>query len=89
MLTTQKKISPQNEERNTLLQGLQETKQELDVVYMGFNQATDADLIDYYLFEVDALRARYNYLLRRIKALDSPSETLAPTTSSIPQTPPG
>lgn len=59
------------EERRTLLDNLEETKRDLDLAYVGFNQCSDPDLIEFYLYEINALRARHTYLLRRIKALDS------------------
>jgi hypothetical protein len=75
---SKKQSLPSGEERRTLMKSLEETKRELDLAYTGFNQCTDPDLIEFYLFEIDALRARHTYLLRRIKALD-------PTTDSPPQ----
>ena len=32
-------------------------------------QTSDGDLIESYVFEINALQARYNYLLRRLKQL--------------------
>jgi len=73
-----KKQQAAGDERSALLQSLQETKRELDLARLGFNQCTDSDLIEFYLFEMDALRARHTYLLRRIKALDSPPHMTPP-----------
>lgn len=67
------------EDWHTLLKNLQETKRELDLAQLGFNQCIDPDLIEFYLFEIDALRARHTYLLRRIKALDSTQIATVPT----------
>ena len=41
-----------------------------DRAYSGFNTAHDPDLIESYVFEINALQARYSYLLRRVKELD-------------------
>ena len=38
--------------------------------YSGFNSASDPDLIESYVFEINALQARYSYLLRRVKELE-------------------
>ena len=57
------------EEQRVLLQNLEKTKRELDMAYRGFSQSTDPDLVEFYLFEIDAQRARHSYLLRRIKQL--------------------
>ena len=62
------------EEQRVLLQNLEETKRELDMAYRGFSQSTDPDLVEFYLFEIDAQRARHSYLLRRIKQLHAPPE---------------
>ncbi len=55
-----------------LLRQLEETKRQLDMAYAGFNQSTDPDLIEFYLYQVNALRARHTYLLRQIKTLTTP-----------------
>jgi len=69
------------EERRMLLRNLEETKKELDLAYIGFNQCSDPDLIEFYLYEINALRARHTYLMRRIKASSSPASThpISPT----------
>ena len=42
--------------------------------YAGFNAAKDPDLIESYVFEINALQARYSYLLRRVKELDGEAQ---------------
>lgn len=75
-----------DEERRALLHTLEETKRELDLAYLGFDQSTDADLVEFYLFEVDALRARHTYLMRRIKDLDPTArEAVIPSAAQPPQ----
>lgn len=73
-----KKRNAAGDERSALLQSLEETKRELDLAFLGFNQCTDSDLIEFYLFEIDALRARHTYLLRRIKTLDATPRNTPP-----------
>jgi hypothetical protein len=78
------------QQRQTLLRNLAETKRELDLAYAGFNQSSDPDLIDFYLFEIDALRARHTYLLRQIKQMEEPMTPLLPadqTASAFQQNP--
>ncbi len=70
-------------ERRALLRNLEETKEALDLAHAGFNQTGDPDLIEFYLFEISALRARHTYLLRRIKALEETAAP-APLTSGPP-----
>ena len=40
------------------------------VSYGLFNHVKDSDLIESYVFEINALQARYNYLFRRVKELE-------------------
>ena len=42
--------------------------------YAGFNAAKDPDLIESYVFEINALQARYSYLLRRVKERDGEAQ---------------
>lgn len=53
-----------------LEQSLQETKISIAQAYAGFNSAVDPELVESYVYEIQALQARYSYLLRRRKALD-------------------
>jgi hypothetical protein len=62
--------SPQQEERNALMEGLVRTRTLINQAYCGFNSTHDPDLIESYVFEINALQARYSYLLRRVKELD-------------------
>ena len=57
-------------ERQGLLEGLGQTRALIAQAYAGFNAAGDPDLIESYVFEINALQARYSYLLRRVKELD-------------------
>lgn len=61
---------PGEAERNGLLESLEHTRALIAQAYAGFNSAQDMDLIESYVFEINALQSRYSYLLRRVKALD-------------------
>lgn len=58
------------EERRDLIHSLSHTRTLINQAYSGFNMASDSDLIESYVFEINALQARYNYLLRRVKDLE-------------------
>ena len=58
------------EERRELMQSLSHTRTLINQAYGGFNNASDSDLIESYVFEINSLHARYNYLLRRVKELE-------------------
>ena len=53
-----------------LEQSLQETRVLIAQAYAGFNAAADSELVESYVYEIQALQARYSYLLRRRKALE-------------------
>lgn len=60
----------QEEERRELMSSLSRTRTLINQAYGGFNSASDSDLIESYVFEINSLQARYNYLLRRVKELE-------------------
>ena len=65
--------SAQELERQELVASLAHTRTIINQAYGGFNTASDGDLIESYVFEINALQARYNYLLRRVKQLEGVS----------------
>lgn len=66
-----RRLSPaQEEERRELISSLSQTRTLINQAYGGFNTASDSDLIESYVFEINSLQARYNYLLRRVKELE-------------------
>jgi len=60
-----------HEERQILLHELVKTKAQMTQAYSGFNTVSDPDLLESYVFEINALQARYAYYLRRVKTLDA------------------
>lgn len=65
---------PEDQERTGLLESLEQTRALIAQAYAGFNAARDGDLIESYVFEINALQARYGYLLRRVKELEGSAE---------------
>ena len=57
-------------ERRELMSSLNHTRTLINQAYGSFNTVSDSDLIESYVFEINALQARYNYLLRRVKELE-------------------
>ena len=53
-----------------LRRGLEETSRALAAARVGFDETADRDLMEYYLYEISALRAKHTYLLRQMKALE-------------------
>ena len=54
-------------ERNRVLSELNEIRGSLGAAYRSFNNTTDPDLLDASIYEINALRARYDHALRRAK----------------------
>ena len=61
---------PNQEARRELMSSLAHTRALINQAYGGFNTTSDSDLIESYVFEINSLHARYNYLLRRVKELE-------------------
>lgn len=57
---------------------LQLAKWELENAYAGFDYATDPDLIDCYIYKLNAAMKRYKFLLEKYSALKK--ETFIPDT---------
>lgn len=64
---------PQNHEREQLMQTLAHTRVLINQAYSGFNNAKDHELVESFVYEINALQCRYSYLLRRIKELEGSS----------------
>jgi hypothetical protein len=64
------RTAPGQSERQELMRSLASTRTLINQAYGSFNTTSDADLIESYVYEINALQARYNYLLRRFKALE-------------------
>ncbi len=56
-------------ERQELMASLSDTRVRINQAYSGFNAVADPDLIESYVYEINALQKRYSYLIRRVKAL--------------------
>ena len=65
--------------RECILEDLEKTRYELETAYSGFDNVTDPDLIDCYIYEVNAVMKRYRYLLNQAAALTQlPEEESTP-----------
>ncbi len=50
-------LSPLN-----LKESIEKTRQALEIAYAGFDNAVEIDLIDSYIYEINALQKRYEHL---------------------------
>lgn len=51
-------------EKSTLKQEIDKTIFALENAYSGFNNVTDPELIDCYIYQINSIMKRYSYLLR-------------------------
>lgn len=70
MLLTKKRRADETKIQ-TLTEELREIKTAIDTADAGFNEVSDDDLIEAVIFERSALRARYSYLLKELRKLES------------------
>ncbi len=57
---------PVPETKDNLLEDLKKTRFALEVAYSGFDNVTDPDLIDCYIYQVNSIWKRYSYLMEKI-----------------------
>lgn len=70
-------------ERTSILDDLERTRLDLEMAYSGFDNVTDPDLIDCYIYEVNAVLKRYKYLLAQAAKMNSlPDDTSVLCTKS-------
>ena len=55
---------------NSILDAIAKTRYELENAYAGFDDATDPDLIDCYIYEVNSLLKRYRFLLHQAEEMN-------------------
>ncbi len=60
-----KKINPACQAKTRLMQEIESLQQALEIANSNFENVCDPDLIDSYIYEINALSFRYKYLLRQ------------------------
>lgn len=65
-----RRTDPRAEERRELLEVMARTRVEINQAYAGFNQQSDPDLVESFVYEINSLQSRYSYLVRRMKELE-------------------
>lgn len=63
-----KKKNPVCQTKEQLLWEIESLKQSLEIVNSNFENVSDPDLIDSYIYEMNALSFRYKYLLKQFKS---------------------
>ena len=62
------KKNPPDPELLALRAALAEAQNDLSHAYQQFNQAVDPELVESCIYQINAVKARCNYLIRTIKA---------------------
>ncbi len=60
-------MKPQQESEPDVVFELKRLKSELDRAYNEFQNLTDSDLLESCIYEIQALRSKYSYLLKQAK----------------------
>lgn len=63
--TTPSALTP----RELLLSDIEKTQHALEIAYSGFDNVTDPDLIDCYIYEIDSALKRYRFLLQQAERM--------------------
>ena len=64
----------EEEERRQLMEGMKQTRNQLNFAYAQFNAYSDPDLVDACVYEINALQSRYSDFVRQVKQLDAARE---------------
>lgn len=77
MKIIKKKKDAVSNEAKHLIKEIDMTKKALQSAYSNFDNATDPDLIDCYIYQLNSEQKRYKYLLQKAKEFDDiPLQTL-------------
>lgn len=60
-------VKDQTQERVALIDSIKLTQGLLKEAYASFHQATDPDLVESYVYEINALKARHNFLSKQLR----------------------
>lgn len=63
-------LSAKDKDEKRLLNDLKLARAELEIAYSGFDNVTDPDLIDCYIYKVNAVLMRYKFLMQKAIELD-------------------
>ncbi len=65
-----KRETTSEERRRRVEQELEESGRMLRQAYAGFNRVSDPDLVDAWIYEINARQSQYSYLLKMRKGLE-------------------
>lgn len=56
-----------NNEEEEIIKSIRKAQEEIESKEKYFNHATDPDLVDYAIYDIETSRKKYNYLLKKLK----------------------
>lgn len=62
-----KKRARRDDEKEAILSSLKQAEVEWKAKEEYFNHATDPDLVDFAIYDIEASRRKYSYLLKKLK----------------------
>lgn len=68
--TGELELPAKDKDEKRLLNDLKLTRDELEIAYSGFDNVTDPDLIDCYIYKVNAVLMRYKFLMQKAAELN-------------------
>lgn len=71
MKLLKKKSHPVTYNEKYLMDEINMTKDALNAAYSNFDNATDPDLIDCYIYQVNSEQKRYKYLLQKAREYEA------------------
>lgn len=72
MITVAKrKKSRKDEQIRAISEEIREISEALEVADAGFNEVSDDDLLEAIIYERSALRARYSFLIKELRRIES------------------
>lgn len=63
--------------RQELIDEIEDIKRSLATAHSNFEYASDPDLVDSYIYEVNAIQYKYKYLLKQIRIVESLTQSRA------------
>lgn len=64
------------QQNDVLISEIKKTKLALESAYSNFENVIDPDLIDCYIYEVNAIQKRYKFLLKQAKEMENDYSTI-------------
>lgn len=78
-------LPAKDKDEKRLLNDLKLTRTELEIAYSGFDNVTDPDLIDCYIYKVNAVLKRYKFLMQKAAEMNIfPPETITKAADFAP-----